>query len=326
VNRLPLISTLIFGFLLLSRLPLPATFSIVAYDPETGRFGAAVTSRAIAVGDRVPWVRSGVGAVCTQASTNRSWGPRALDLLEKGKTPEEVVAELVKEDERPDNRQLGLIDSQGRSAGWCGKWNPDYAGLKRGENFQVQGNILAGEQVLAAMADAFTGTKGELAARLLAALEAGMAAGGDSRGRQSAALLVSGTEPDRYGYTHNLYDIRVDDHPYPVRELRRLYRYKLAMDRVWSIKTENLDEVISELKKIAAEYPEQALVHYQLACRLSLAGMIDEAVVALANCLRIHPTYRLGAGNSRKLEARMQEVWDRLKSARAPGLDLERPE
>ena len=124
MRRLIFLVALTFGISFLAWRQLSATFSIVAYDPETGQFGAAVTSRAIAVGNRVCWVRAGVGAVCTQASTNEAWGPRALNLLEKGMSPEEVVAELVREDDHPDNRQLGIIDKHGYPAGWLPRRSP----------------------------------------------------------------------------------------------------------------------------------------------------------------------------------------------------------
>jgi len=326
MRRLIFLVALISGFSFVAWRPALATFSIVAYDPETGQFGAAVTSRAIAVGNRVSWVRAGVGAVCTQASTNAAWGPRALNLLEKEISPEKVVAELVAQDDHPDSRQLGIIDKHGRSAGWRGKWNPAYAGIMRGENYQVQGNILDGEQVLEAMGETFSNTEGELSHRLICALEAGMAAGGDARGRQSAALLVSGTEPDRYGYVLHLWDIRVDEHPYPEREVRRIYRYNKAMEKVWAIRAGDPNEAVKELDKIAAEFPEQALVHYRRACYLSLAGRMDESVLALVHCLRLHPTYTLGAGNSVRLEKQMKEVWTRLYEMGPESLGLQLPD
>ena len=200
-----------------------ATFSIVALDPETGELGIAVQSKFVAVGAVVPVAKAGVGAVATQAWANTTYGPRALALLESGKSPAEALAEITADDPRRARRQVGILDARGRGATFTGNQCHAWAGGLVGENFVCQGNILAGEDVVAAMAAAFRASEGELGDRLIAALEAGQAAGGDARGQQSAALLVVrdgwgyGGQSDRYR------DLRVDDHPAPIAELKRLH-------------------------------------------------------------------------------------------------------
>ncbi len=205
-------------------LPVVATFSIVGFDPQTKELGIAVSSKFIAVGAVVPWARAGVGAIATQAWANTSFGPEGLRWLEAGGAPQEVLDRLLKADPGREERQVGIVDVRGRSATFTGRACNAWAGGVREENFCAQGNILAGEGVVEAMAKAFREGRGTLAERLLVALEAGQNAGGDRRGRQSAALLVV-REKGGYGGGNDRYrDLRVDDHPEPIRELRRIYR------------------------------------------------------------------------------------------------------
>jgi uncharacterized Ntn-hydrolase superfamily protein len=203
--------------------PPVATFSIVARDPRTGELGVAVQSRFLAVGAVVPWARAGVGAVATQAWANPTFGPRGLELLARGETPEAALARLLEEDPGRERRQVAILDAQGRAAVHTGKECLPWAGAAAGEGFACLGNILAGEEVVRAMARAFRETAGDLGERLLAALEAGQAAGGDARGQQSAALLVVRERAGYGGLTDRYRDLRVDDHPEPIRELRRIY-------------------------------------------------------------------------------------------------------
>lgn len=203
--------------------PPVATFSIVGFDPGTGELGVAVQSKFVAVGAVVPWARAGVGAIATQAWANTRFGPVGLALLAAGKTPEEVGETLVAMDSRAGHRQFGIVDASGRSVTFTGEECLDWAGGRSGPNFAVQGNILAGPGVVDAMAEAFTSVEGDLGERLLAALAAGQAAGGDRRGRQSAALLIV-REGWGYGGLNDRYrDLRVDDHPTPIAELQRLH-------------------------------------------------------------------------------------------------------
>lgn len=201
-----------------------ATFSIVARDPANGDLGVAVASKFLAVGSVVPWAQAGAGAVATQALANISYGPRGLALLAAGQPAEAALAELLADDPGREDRQIGLVDAQGRAAAHTGSRCMSWAGHVVGPGFAAQGNILAGAQVAEALAAAFTAAGGELAERLLAALQAGDAAGGDRRGRQSAALYVARAGGSYGGLLDRYIDLRADDHPSPVAELGRLLR------------------------------------------------------------------------------------------------------
>lgn len=203
------------------------TFSIVAVDRETGDLGVAVASKFIAAGSIVPWVKLGVGAVATQAWANVKFGPVILALLEEGYTPRRAVEAVLSVDPRREHRQIGVVDAKGEAYAFTGKECLPYAGHIVGDGYAVQGNILTGEEVLEAMARAYESTRGELVDKLLAALKAGDEAGGDRRGKQSAAVVVvrrcggyGGCEEGVGKYV----DLRVDDHPDPVNELIRLFK------------------------------------------------------------------------------------------------------
>ncbi len=201
-----------------------ATFSIVAYDSVTQEVGIAVQSRAFSVGMAVPWAEAGVGGIATQASTNESFGPMGLALLRQGKAAPEVLRALLDADSGSSHRQVGIVDVQGRSAAHTGKDCSSWAGHRTGWGYSIQGNILAGEAVVADMERAFLSTQGELAARLLAALEAGQAAGGDRRGMQSSALLVVRPSADYPEYRTRYIDLRIEDSKEPIKELRRVFQ------------------------------------------------------------------------------------------------------
>jgi uncharacterized Ntn-hydrolase superfamily protein len=205
-----------------AELPVVATFSIVAYDPDTQELGVAVQSKFIAVGSVVPWARAGVGAVATQAYANTTYGPKALELLAKGEAPEAVMSKITEEDKRSAVRQVGIVNAKGESATFTGEKCNAWAGGIKGENFCCQGNILAGEDVVKNMAKSFQESKGELADRLLAALQAGQDAGGDTRGMQSAALLIVREGWGYGGFNDRYRDLRVDDHAEPIKELKRV--------------------------------------------------------------------------------------------------------
>lgn len=196
------------------------TFSIVARDGDA--FGVAVASKFLAVGALVPWARPGAGAVATQAYANISYGPQGLELLGLGRAAEEVVQILIGGDADREQRQLGVVDAAGNAASFTGTECIDWAGGTIGEGYAVQGNILAGPSVVGSMAEAYERTEGDLAARLVAALGAGDGVGGDRRGRQSAAVLVVSPGGGYGGTTDVVADLRVDDHPNPMRELARL--------------------------------------------------------------------------------------------------------
>ncbi|MCY0868394.1 MAG: DUF1028 domain-containing protein [Desulfurococcus sp.] len=201
-----------------------STYSIVAYDPSTGDLGVAVASKFIAVGVVVPWAKARTGAIATQAYANVSYGPRGLELLARGYSARHVLEMLVSDDPLREMRQVGIVDSRGEAAAFTGSKCYEFAGHIIGDGYSVQGNILAGPQVLEEMARAFENTSGELVDKLIAALEAGEKAGGDRRGKQSAAILVVRENGGYGGYTDRYVDIRVDDHPEPVQELKRIFR------------------------------------------------------------------------------------------------------
>lgn len=205
-----------------------ATFSIVGFDPETGDLGIAVQSKFFAVGAVVPWARARVGAVATQSHANTAYGPDGLALLSDGETAADVVARLTENDDGRSLRQLGIVDATGRAASFTGDACLPWAGGKTGEYYAAQGNILAGPEVVDAMASTFESTSGDLGTRLVAALAAGQAAGGDARGRQSAALLVVREGGGYGGFNDRYIDVRVDDHPTPIRELQRLLGLRRA--------------------------------------------------------------------------------------------------
>jgi uncharacterized Ntn-hydrolase superfamily protein len=202
--------------------PTVNTFSIVARDPATGDLGIAVESKFLAVGAVVPWARAGVGAVATQAHTNTRQGPAGLALLEQGATAQEALDTLLAQDGSPAARQLGIVDAHGRAASHTGPACTDWAGSATGDGFCCQGNILTGPEVVAAMVEGYTTAEGSFAHRLVTALEAGQAAGGDSRGQQAAALLIVRANGGYGGGNDRFIDLRVDDHPAPIDELRRL--------------------------------------------------------------------------------------------------------
>lgn len=203
-----------------------ATYSIVAFDPATGDLGVCVQSKFFGVGTVVPWAKSGVGAIATQASANVTYGAKGLKFLAEGSDAAQVIKLLTDADEGREARQCGIVDARGRSATFTGKDCRAFAGGRTGKHFAVQGNILAGAKVLDAMAEAYEAaqkTEGsELADWLVAALQAGEDAGGDSRGRQSAALLVVRDKGGYGGASDRYIDLRVEDHPDPTKELSRL--------------------------------------------------------------------------------------------------------
>ena len=200
----------------------PSTFSIVGYGPLEKAWGIAVASKFLAVGAVVPWARAGVGAIATQSYANTSFGPDGLEKMARGLSALEALEELLAADPESDKRQVGIVDREGRAATFTGESCFDWAGGLTGENFAAQGNILAGAGVVQAMGNAFRKGEGDLAHRLLDALRAGDDAGGDRRGKQSAALLVVKEGAGYGGFNDRWIDFRVDDHAEPVRRLGEL--------------------------------------------------------------------------------------------------------
>jgi uncharacterized Ntn-hydrolase superfamily protein len=200
-----------------------ATFSLVACDLVRGQCGVAVASKFLAVGSVVPWAEPAAGAIATQAYANPRYGPDGLALLRQGLSAEEVVRRLTEADDGRDERQLGVVDAAGGSATFTGSGCHAWAGGRNGDGYAAQGNILVSEATVEALAATFEAAEGMLAERLLEALAAGQAAGGDSRGQQSAALLVVERDGGYAGLSDTLVDLRVDDHEAPIEELKRLY-------------------------------------------------------------------------------------------------------
>ena len=202
----------------------PSTYSIVASDLEAREWGIAVQSKFLAVGAVVPWAEPEVGAVATQALANVSYGPRGLELLRQGLSADEVVARLTEADDGRADRQLGVVDAAGAAASYTGSGCLDWAGGQTGAGFAAQGNILVSGETVGALARTFEESAGKpLPERLLEALAAAQAAGGDSRGQQSASLLVVKKDGGYGGTSDVMIDLRVDDHPAPIEELQRLY-------------------------------------------------------------------------------------------------------
>lgn len=221
-----------------ARPPIIATFSIVAFDPETGDYGVAVQSKYFSVGSVVPFARAGTGALATQARGNPEHGPAGLDMMSEGMVAAEVLKQLIDNDPQGDDRQVGVVDAQGRAATYTGSKCLPWAGGISGKHFAAQGNLLAGPQVIEAMAATFEATSGDLATRLVRALAAGQAAGGDARGRQSAAVLVVRKGAGYLGLTDRLVDLHVEDHATPIRELERLLDIRhaqLAAEKVTAL-------------------------------------------------------------------------------------------
>jgi uncharacterized Ntn-hydrolase superfamily protein len=273
------------------------TFSIVAADLEAGEVGCAVQSKYFSVGSVVPWVRAGVGAVATQAAGVAVYGSRALEELQRGATPDEALERVLAGDENRKTRQLGIVTADGRVAAFTGAECLDWAGHRLGAGYAVQGNILAGEPVVDAMSHAFEDTPGALVERLLAALEAGQAAGGDRRGQQSAAVVVerTGARNESREGIDRVCDLRVEDHAAPIAELRRL----VAIWTGWEAtrrannfyERKEYDPAIDAMRR-ALETREDALVLYNLACYESLGGRADDAIAHLRRAIELDASYR----------------------------------
>ncbi len=284
-----------------------STFSIVARDSAAGELGIAVASRFFSVGSVVPWAKANVGAVATQASANTSFGWRGLDLLEKGAVPQEVKDILLRNDDNPNQRQFGIVSSDGSSVTYTGKDCLPWAGGRSGHNYAIQGNILAGESVVTSMEKTFLETKGTLADRLYAALLAGNDAGGDARGKQSAAMIVVKEHAGYGGYNDRAIDIRVDDSPAPFKELGRLLDYaqmNYSWNEAWTLFTnKKYDEALPHMEHTAKLAPENPEVLYDLSVIRLAAGKKDEALNALEKAILLNPKLKKQAAGDLDLES-----------------------
>ena len=281
----------------MSDTPRKSTFSIVAADLETGEVGCAVQSKYFSVGSVVPWAWAGVGAVATQAAGVAVYGRLALEELQRGAAPDAALEAVLAEDPARETRQLGIVTADGRAAAFTGGECLDWAGHRVGPGFAVQGNILAGEAVVDEMARACTETLGSLVERLVVALEAGQAAGGDRRGQQSAAIVVEragGRTESREGIDR-ICDLRVEDHPEPIAELRRLAGIWSGWDalRRANVHYERGDHAAgADLLAAAAVGNDEPMLLYNLACYESLAGRTEDAVAHLRRAIALDESYR----------------------------------
>ena len=273
------------------------TYSIVAADPATGEVGVAVQSKYFAVGAVVPWARAGVGAVATQAAVVAAYGPRVLELLAAGVAPAAAIEQALADDEARETRQLGVVDASGVSASWTGSECNDWAGDLQGDGYAAQGNILSGDAVVSAMARAYEQTQGELAERLMAALEAAEAAGGDKRGQQSAALIVerAGAAESSRERIDRVVDLRVDDHEQPVAELRRLLElrvgHRVAEDGYALYERGDHRGAADALRAALERLPNEPTLLYNLACFECLAGERDTAVRELGRAVELDASF-----------------------------------
>ena len=279
------------------------TFSIVAADLQAGEVGCAVQSKYFSVGSVVPWARAGVGAVATQAAGVAVYGERALTELAAGADPDDALARVLADDPERETRQLGIVTADGRAAAFTGASCLDWAGHRTGAGFAVQGNILAGEAVVDEMARAFEETLGPLVSRLVAALEAGQAAGGDKRGQQSAAVVVErvGARAESREGVDRICDLRVEDHSEPIVELRRLVGIWTSWDvmRRANVHYEAKDyATAADTMLEAVAGGRDALLLYNLACYESLAGRTADAVEHLRQSIALDDAHRsLAAGD-----------------------------
>src|SRR6267142_370935 len=258
------------------------TFSIVARDPATGELGVAVQSHWFSVGPIVPWAEAGVGAIATQSFVDPSYGRNGLDLMRGGKSAQEALKELLGKDEAREVRQVAMIDMQGRVDAWTGKNDIQAAGHIVGKDFSVQANLMLNNRVWPAMARAFENTKGDLADRMLAALDAAQAAGGDIRGRQSAAIIVVSGKPTGQPWKDRTFDLRVDDSPQPLQELRRLVMLQRAYNHMnaGDLAVEKKDNEGALREYAAAEklVPSSVEMIYWHAVALVNMGRVDESL------------------------------------------------
>ncbi|KUG07863.1 Zn-dependent protease [Solirubrum puertoriconensis] len=306
-----------FGLLLLSltgyaqqvfskQEPFAHTYSIVARDPKTGDMAVAVQSHWFSVGTAVSWAEAGVGAVATQSFTNKSFGMRGLALLKSGKTAQQALDELLATDEGRDVRQVAIVDNKGNVAAHTGKKCVDMAGHITGKQFSVQANMMLSDKVWPAMAKAFEQSEGQpLAERMLAALDAAQAQGGDIRGRQSAALLVVRGQASQTPWDDRLVDLRVDDNPEPLKELRRLLKMQRAYDHMnagdLAVEKNDMPTAVREYQTAEQAFPQNLEMRYWHAITLANKGQVAEAKKML------QPIFKQDA-NWRTLTERLPKV------------------
>ncbi|MCI0413764.1 DUF1028 domain-containing protein [bacterium] len=271
------------------------TYSIVARDPDSGELGVAVQTHWFAVGSRVPWAEAGVGAVATQSFTEVSYGPLGLELMKSGKSAPDALKSLIASDKSEGVRQVAMIDSNGNVAAHTGKKCIEHAGHKTGSNYSVQANMMEKPTVWAAMAQAFEAAKGDLADRMLAALEAAQKEGGDVRGKQSAAIIVVSANKTGLIWKNRQIDLRVDDHPEPLQELRRLLQLHRAyrhMDKGDDLLAEKRTaDGMKEYELAMALQPQNEEMIFWAAIGMFTAGEESRAINLLRPLFRAGPRW-----------------------------------
>jgi len=258
------------------------TFSIVARDNKTGEMGVAVQSHWFSVGADVPWAEAGIGAVATQSFVDPSYGPKGLELMRLGKSASETLKQLVVADSGEAVRQVAMVDSKGETAVHTGKRCVDYAGHRTGDGYSVQANLMLNDKVPNAMANAFEAARGDLAERMMTALEAAQEVGGDIRGKQSAAMIVVKTQSSGKSWADRTVDLRVEDHPEPLKELRRLisvaraYGHMNAGDA--AMEKNDVETALKEYGEAMKLAGDNVEIAFWSALTLALKGKVDQAL------------------------------------------------
>lgn len=272
------------------------TFSIVARDPISGCFGVAVQSHWFSVGSAVCWAEAGVGAVATQATIEPGYGPQGLSLMRKGLSAVQALAILTAADPEAELRQVAMVDAQGLADAHTGERCIEAAGHLVGHGFSVQANMMAGPEVWPAMAAAYEGGTGEFPERLLGALEAGQAAGGDIRGQQSAAVRIVAANSSSRSWEDTLLDLRVEDHPRPLVELRRLVHmhraYELMNRGDQELGRGDVPAALAGYRSAAQMLPEVEELRFWHGITLADLGHLEEALPLLRDVFRAEPAWR----------------------------------
>ena len=270
-----------------------ATYSIIARDPGTGQLGMGVQSKAFAAGNRAMHAKGGVAVIAHQASANPMYGAIGVDLIERGYSPQEALDMMVASDEGRDRRQVAILDMEGRSAAWTGTGASDWKGHRCGPDYCAQGNILVGPEVVDAMAASFESSSGPLAERLMDALDAAQAAGGDARGKQSGAILVVAPRAGSGGFSDRVVDIRVDDHARPLEELRRvldLFRSgQMVRNASAYLAQGNLEEALATAAAARDKSPGNDNAWVALAAVQARMGRDAEALESLRRAVELNP-------------------------------------
>jgi uncharacterized Ntn-hydrolase superfamily protein len=271
------------------------TYSIVARDEATGQMGVAVQSHWFSVGSIVTWAEAGVGAIATQSFVDPAYGPRGLELMKSGLSAEQALDALLLVDEGRDVRQVAFVDTSGRVAAHTGAKCIEAAGHHVGEGFSVQANMMLNDEVVPAMAKAYESTEGDLAERLMAALDAAQSVGGDIRGKQSAAMLIVTSESTGRSWADRVLELRIEDHPTPIAEMRRLLRVHRAYEHMnagdLAVEHDDLELAMAEYGKAAELLPDNVEVQYWAAVTLATSGKLDQALPIFRTVFAADPNW-----------------------------------